>query len=159
MPEKLPPFPVDDFTLDQMEHALGGAFEVDPETGDHRVVGADFSFGQLLDFLSGYDPAKTVIIEEANPLLPGIEGAEVGEYPDPLYSMHDVIEALIREIKRLRHRDEWLVRWHEGRQRRSKRYNNEQGAREFAEAMKTEEWATGIELMRRDVSGWELVND
>ena len=35
----LPPFPVDDFTLDQIEHALGGSYTVDEEDGPQTLDG------------------------------------------------------------------------------------------------------------------------
>jgi hypothetical protein len=53
----LPSFPVDDVTLAAIEHALGGALEMRDDLP--VLVGADFSLDTLLDFLSGYDPAKS----------------------------------------------------------------------------------------------------
>lgn len=87
----LPSFPVDDVTLDCLEHALNGAWHVDAD-GNHRLVGADYSFTQLLDFLSGYDPAWLIETE------PGIVEYRGGA----LYHSHDVIRALIAEVRRLR---------------------------------------------------------
>lgn len=87
----LPPFPVDDFTLDQVEHALGGAFTVDDD-GTHRLGGADFSLSRLLDFLSGYDPNR----------LEATDDPDVFVYEGAVYHPNDVIQALIAEVRRLR---------------------------------------------------------
>lgn len=90
----LPPFPVDDFTLDQLEHAMGGSFTID-EAGEHQLVGADFSMSALLDFLSGYDPSQEKLLEDGP--IP------VYEYTGgPLYTRDCVIQALIDEVRRLR---------------------------------------------------------
>lgn len=94
-------FPVDDVTLDALEHALGGAltFEgVENHEDGPRLVGADMSVSKLLDFLSGYDESKL------GPLTLD-DGHDVDgwvEYPDPLYHRDDVIRALIAEVRRLR---------------------------------------------------------
>lgn len=96
----LPPFPVDDFTIDQIEHALGGSFTVD-EAGVHTLVGSDFTFDQLLNFLSGYDESKlTPSVNEYDTPIP-----DQFEYPDPIYRPTDVIRALIAEVRRLRGTD------------------------------------------------------
>lgn len=84
------PFPVDDLTLSALEHALDAAYEVDDE-GTHTVVGAEFNLTQLLDFLSGYDPADTASLH-----------GNVSEHTQPLYTRDDVIRALIAEVRRLR---------------------------------------------------------
>jgi hypothetical protein len=94
MAETLPDFPVDDVMLDLLEHALGGLYEVDDDFGT-RLVGADYSLPQLLDFLSGYDPEQVV------PLGGGIEEYVGG----PLYTRDDIIRALIAEVRRLRGTD------------------------------------------------------
>lgn len=93
-------FPVDDVTLDLIEHALGASLCFD--SGDPEVVGADMTLSDLLRFLSGYDPSKARLVAEGDPGIPGIGGAEVWEYPDPVYSEHDVIQALLDEVRRLR---------------------------------------------------------
>lgn len=82
------PFPVDDFTLDQVEHALWAARDV-----DGTLVGADFTLWQLLEFLSGYNPIL---------LAPEDDREDVVSYPNPLYGPNDVIQALINEVRRLR---------------------------------------------------------
>lgn len=86
-----PPFPVDDFTLDQIEHALGGAYSV-TEDGTHTLVGADFSLTQLLDFLSGFDPARLEPTDDPDTFV----------YDGAVYHEDDVIRALIAEVRRLR---------------------------------------------------------
>lgn len=96
MPDLLP-FPVDDFMLDQIEHALAGGYECDSE-GQHVLVGADFTLTQLLDFLSGYDAAK--LVPDTNQYDTPDPTTDV--YPDPLYTPRDVILALIAEVRRLR---------------------------------------------------------
>lgn len=93
----LPPFPVDDFTLDQVEHAIGVSYG-DP-SGD-TLVGGEFTLTTLLDFLSGYDPARLVDTGEAGEFAGTT--APISEYPDPVYSQGDVIGALIREVRYLR---------------------------------------------------------
>lgn len=79
-------FPVDDETLDLIDQAL-----------DPSVTGQS-SLGSLLDLLSGYDPSKLVpVLDDEGVPIPDIE-----EYPDPLYHPHDVIRALMVEVRRLR---------------------------------------------------------
>lgn len=86
----LPSFPVDDATLLAVEHALGGSLTV--EDGQPILVGADYSLWDLLEFLSGYDPDKSVPI-----------GDGVYEYVGgPIYHPDDVIRALVAEVRRLR---------------------------------------------------------
>ena len=83
----LAPFPVTDSILDLVEHALNGALD-----DNHELVGAEFSLHQLLDFLSGYDPAKVEQI-----------GEDIYKYVGgPLYHYTDIIRALIAEVRRLR---------------------------------------------------------
>lgn len=90
----LPPFPVDDFTLDQVEHSLSGAYEV-TDDGEHRWVGSDFPLPRLLDFLSGYNEDRSVHIGYAG-------GTPIYEHLDPVYSERDLTRALIAEVRRLR---------------------------------------------------------
>lgn len=87
----LPPFPVDECTLGNIEHALDARMSVDEE-GAHHVAGADFTMPALLNFQSGYDPA---LVE---PLGDGIVEYVGGE----LYTRDDVIRALVAEVHRLR---------------------------------------------------------
>ena len=81
----LPPFPIDDEVLNLLEDSMKAVYEVDAD-GTHHVVGADFTVNQLLDFYSGYDP--DAVVNE--------------EYYGPLYHIHDVVKALIEEVRRLR---------------------------------------------------------
>jgi hypothetical protein len=83
-------FPVDEQALKLLKEALNTAYEVDEE-GNHTLVGGDFSLYQLLEFYSGYDPKKLEQINDA-----------IAIYPDPVYSLRDVIEALVDEVLRLR---------------------------------------------------------
>jgi len=82
-------FPVDEQALTFLKEALGTAYEVD-EDGNHTLVGGDFSLYRLLEFYSGYDPSK----------LETEHGIDI--YPESLYSLRDVIEALVDEVLRLR---------------------------------------------------------
>jgi hypothetical protein len=95
----LRPFPVDDLTLDALEHAMGGAFTVD-EDGTHHLVGADFSVNQLLDWLAGIDRDNDAILE----LLSDPEDPRLPVYYDPRPQFHytDIIRSLIAEVRRLR---------------------------------------------------------
>lgn len=90
-PDQLPPFPVDDFTLDALDHSLNGAFEVDAE-GNQKLVGADYSFWQFLNFMSGYDESR----------LQPTDDPEVNLYNGQVYFPTDIIRSLIHEVRRLR---------------------------------------------------------
>jgi hypothetical protein len=103
----IPSFPVDDATLLALEHALGGAYTVDPD-GTHHLVGADYSMTELLDFLAGCtgrDPNEELIREgreDSN------DWRDAPIYYDTRihYSEHCVIRALIAEVRRLRTKNE-----------------------------------------------------
>lgn len=84
-------FPVDEQALRLLKEALNTSYEVD-EDGNHALVGGDFSLYQLLEFYSGYDPSK----------LETEYGDAILFYPDPMYSLRDVVEALVDEVLRLR---------------------------------------------------------
>lgn len=112
MADSLPAFPLDDATLLAIEHALGGALTFDRP--DHALsdfedqgpwlVDADYSLSNLLDFLAGCtgeDPNR-VVLSEADPTLPGYAGAEVVYDTRIHYSEHDLIRALVVEVRRLR---------------------------------------------------------
>lgn len=109
----LPPFPVDEATLSNIKHALGGSYTVD-EDGTHHLVGSEFTLSQLLDFLSGYDESKLIVLDPGYEVPENasfgekVAGASITEYPDPIYHYFDVIRALIEEVERLRalHPDE-----------------------------------------------------
>lgn len=79
MSDLLPPFPTDDETLGLLDAALDVT-----TTGRSSLVA-------LLDMLSGFDPRRF------QPVAPG-----VWEYPEPVYDSHDVIAALVAEVRRLR---------------------------------------------------------
>lgn len=116
----LPPFPVDDSTLAAIEHALGGSLTYDQPDGTDGegpwLVGADYSLSALLDFLAGCtgrDPNEELIQaarDESD--LPewersrGWENAEIVYDTRPHYSEHDLIRALIDEVRRLRRNQE-----------------------------------------------------
>lgn len=98
MIDHLPPFPVDDVTLLALEHALDACHTFNEE-GEPVNIGSDYSLDQLLDLLSGYDPSKVVPVMDDD----GYEIPDTVEYVGgPLYHPHDVIRALIAEVRRLR---------------------------------------------------------
>jgi hypothetical protein len=90
-------FPVDEIALNAIKHALGGAYTVDPD-GTYHLVGADFSFQDILNFYSGYDSSKLQQMKDED----GYDIPDWFEYPDPIFSCTDVIRALIAEVERLR---------------------------------------------------------
>lgn len=98
-PEWLPAFPVDDAMLDRLDHALGTCWTY-AEDGERVHHGGDYTLPELLDFLSGYDPTLAISLGEG----PGMfsDDVEWSEYPFPIYHEHDVIRALVAEIRRLR---------------------------------------------------------
>lgn len=115
----LPPFPTDDATLLAIEHAMGGALTFDrPDdaAADDEgpwLVGADFSLPTLLDFLAGCtgrDPNEELIqpardesdLPEWERGRGGWGNAEIVYDTRPHYSDHDLIRALVAEIRRLR---------------------------------------------------------
>lgn len=83
--------PVDDFTLTLIEEALNTSYAVD-EHGNHTLVGGQFTLPMLLNFFAGYDPA------DLQEIAPGI-----AEYKGISLHPHDLIRALINEVRRLRH--------------------------------------------------------
>jgi hypothetical protein len=96
--DTLPAFPVDDVTLNLLEHALQARLSYDDE-GAVVVEGAEMTVPALLDFLSGYDASKSVpVVDEDGYTVPDITEYVGG----PLYSRDDVIAALIHEVRRLR---------------------------------------------------------
>lgn len=97
----LPPFPVDDFTLnllvESMDRVVVGFAADDPS--QPIIEGCEFSLPQLLDFLSGYDESKSVqAVNEYDQPIPDLYHYEGG----PLYHIYDVIKALIAEVRQLR---------------------------------------------------------
>lgn len=99
MTQQLPPFPVDDVTLSNVEHAMDGALIRD-DSGELTVHGAEFGLPQLLDFLAGHDRDSGELLEGAE--MPGFPGVPVYLSDSPTYHEHDVIRALIAEVRRLR---------------------------------------------------------
>ncbi|OMB79253.1 hypothetical protein [Mycolicibacterium conceptionense] len=103
----LPPFPVDDFTLTQLEHALNTSMEVTPE-GEHRCVGGEFTLPRLLAFLSGHDPERATLIGYTDTIpgtdIPMDHAVPIYESWDQHYSEHDVIRALIARVRELQPR-------------------------------------------------------
>lgn len=94
----MPDFPVDESTLNNVKHALGARLD-DNGDGNPIVVGADFTLSRLLEFYSGYDPSTNVPLGEMDTPMGRMEAEEVqGE----MYTVNDVLEALIAEIERLR---------------------------------------------------------
>lgn len=102
----LPPFPVDDFTLDQLEHALDTCLGDVREDGSHELVGGEFTLSKFLEFMSGYEPDRCHLIGYTD-TIPGTdiptEGAiPIYEHWDQSYTERCVIRALVAEIRRLR---------------------------------------------------------
>lgn len=91
---ELGPPPVDDMALDAIEHALGTCTTFD-EDGERQLVGGEYTLEGLLDFWSGYDRTKSVLIDDSG-------GPALYEYPDPVYHVNNLVEALVAEIRRLR---------------------------------------------------------
>jgi hypothetical protein len=83
----LPPFPVDDATLDLLEHALDPRSHGDPEAASSGVW-------PLLRMMSELAGSDTEAVEEEH------DGVRVMR--DPHYHDHDVLRALIAEVRRLR---------------------------------------------------------
>jgi hypothetical protein len=100
---------VDDIALAAVEHALGGAldrdWDADPDDDfPFKLVGADYSLDQLLDFYAGTvgrDPNE-ILLSPGDPNLPGFTGVPVYEDTRVHYHTHDLIRALIAEVRRLR---------------------------------------------------------
>lgn len=115
--EELPDFPLDDATLLAVEHAIGGVLSAEPEHGgslDEPVrIGAEYGLAELLDFLAGVtepDPERCYRIDgDGERMTPeqaarddalGLDQVWLDERPH--YCEHDVIRALIAEVRRLR---------------------------------------------------------
>lgn len=99
----LPPFPTDDFTLTQLEHALNTSIEV-LEDGSHQPVGGEFTMSKFLDFMSGYDPERSTLLGYTAGVCG--EGDPAGAIPiyaswDQHYTEHCVMRALIARIREL----------------------------------------------------------
>jgi hypothetical protein len=97
----LPPFPIDDLTLVLILDALDTCLTYDGPDGErldepHRINGA-FGLHELMDFYSGYDETKLVPEDDND-----IRSIPMFTYPDELYTEHDIIRALIAEVRRCR---------------------------------------------------------
>jgi len=95
MNRTLPPFPVDDSTLDLLEESFKAAYTI-AEDGEHQIVGAEFNLPRLLDFLSGSDPDRSHLIGYSG------DGIPIYEMWDQHYSERDVLIAMVAEVRRLR---------------------------------------------------------
>lgn len=87
----LPPFPINDETLAQLQHALNTSIAVDDE-GNRSYAGGDFTLSQLLDFYSGADDSRSTLVGYAG-------DTPIYECWDQRYSEHDVMRALIQRIR------------------------------------------------------------
>lgn len=99
MTQTLPPFPVDDETLNVIRDSLDRVITGWDDDNNPICTGSPFSLDAVLNLLSGYDPALTVqMVNEYDQPIP-----DWYEYTGPgIYHTHDVIRALIDEIRRLR---------------------------------------------------------
>lgn len=95
--------PLDDDGLQRLEDSMAGAWAFDDD-GNRYLKGGDFTLHQLLEWYSEYDPAL-LISEGSRDIDLGfgpMEDVECFTYPNPVYSEHDLIRALIKEVRRLR---------------------------------------------------------
>ncbi|MCW6003790.1 hypothetical protein K1W54_04235 [Micromonospora sp. CPCC 205371] len=88
MTVQLPPFPVDDSTLDLLSAALDPRAHGDPDAKSSSV----WDLLKLMSEMGGSD--TTAVAEQVS------EGIVVMR--DPHYHDHDVLKALIAEVRRLR---------------------------------------------------------
>lgn len=105
--------PLDDDGLQRIEDAMAGAWAFDDD-GNRYLKGGDYTLTQLLDWYSGYDPSKLIpydtddtevpkgLVDSIQEFIPGVSEAKIFKYPDPIYSEHDLIRALVKEVRRLR---------------------------------------------------------
>lgn len=89
----LPPFPVDPDTLDLIERAMSPDPDLDETTTSLAAV------LDLLSEMGGSDPSAADVIDEGDELL---GRPQIVVHRDPFYSHHDLILALIAEVRRLR---------------------------------------------------------
>lgn len=82
----LPPFPLDEQTLQLLDHAL------DP--WDHGDPAAVSSLGGFLEVVSAIAGSDTAAVEPADGPVTVLSG--------PRYSDHDLIRALVAEVRALR---------------------------------------------------------
>jgi hypothetical protein len=103
---QLPPFPVDDATLDLLMAAIS------PREHGGDPAAESSSVGSFLDFMSRMGGSDTDAIEEVldpgdpdRVGLPGFSafyGAPIHLMRDPQYHEHNVMAALVEEVRRLR---------------------------------------------------------
>jgi hypothetical protein len=86
---RLPPFPVDDQTLDLLSAAVAGT------AGE----GGRSSVGELCDLYSQLGGSDTRAVVD-----PDVGGSGIAEMRDPRYHPNDIIAALADEVRRLRAR-------------------------------------------------------
>jgi len=87
----LPPFPVDDQTLDLLWLAIN--------PGPEAERSSLYDFANFFSELGGSD---TAALEEEDLTGEVVSGEVVSVYRDPTYTPHCIIGALIEEIRRLR---------------------------------------------------------
>lgn len=103
MSDTLPDFPVDDFTLTGLEHALGYYLVHDPDADPDEPFpfkgdGADYSLHEFLDFMAGATDDEGELLPESE----WINQIPTYMFAKPRYTYRDVIKSLIDEIRRLR---------------------------------------------------------
>lgn len=95
----LPAFPVDNATLDLLMAAIDPRSHGDPDARSSCV-------SEFLALMSQMDGSDTDAVEEVldpgDPDVPGLGGARIVMMRDPQYHEHNVMSALIEEIRRLR---------------------------------------------------------
>lgn len=92
----LAPIPLDDAALNAIDDALTALWGWSDEEGGPVLVRGEYTLSQLLDFWAGFDPNDSVLISEVGDPLP------VYVCNQPTYHEHDLIKALVAEVRRLR---------------------------------------------------------
>lgn len=90
MSNSLEPFPTDDYVLDLVLESLNSKIDFD-EDGEPIRIGSEFSLSNLIDFFSGYGDFETETLTYRHDM-----------YKGKIYSLDNIIESLIYEIKFLR---------------------------------------------------------
>jgi hypothetical protein len=95
----LAPFPVDPETLNVVYDSMDRTVIGFTDSGEPIREGSPYTLDDVLNMLSGYDPALSVqSMNEYDQPIP-----DMYEYTGPgIYHQHDLIRALIDEIRRLR---------------------------------------------------------
>lgn len=97
-PPQLPPFPLDDGTLNVIRESLDRVVAGFDEDENAVYEGPEFCLDNVLNMLSGYDPS--LLVQATNEYDQPIP--DVYEYPHPIYHPNDLIRALIDEVQQLR---------------------------------------------------------